>query len=82
MLHGYLIMMGYFINFVSGIILDIEGTLFLMVACLVVAVPLYILGEWMDGSLKADSQESEVRMQLFYILLRSHNLQCVILIFF
>lgn len=67
MVHVYLALMGYFISFVSGIILDVEGTLFLMVACLVVTVPFYVLGEWMHGSLKADSQKLEVRMQLCYI---------------
>ena len=60
MLHTILFLMGYFINFVSGIILDVQGMQYLIIVSLVVCLPLYLLAEWMHKSFKADNIELEV----------------------
>ena len=60
MYNGLLYMMGYFINFVSGIILDMQGMQYLIIVSLVVSLPLYLLGEWMHESSKTDKIISEV----------------------
>jgi len=60
MLYSISFLMGYFINFVSGVILDVQGVQYLIIVSLVVSLPLYLLGEWMCVSSKADSIILEV----------------------
>ena len=72
MLYSISFLMGYFINFVSGVILDVQGVQYLIIVSLVVSLPLYVLGEWMLGSSKADSIAVEVNHFCF--------IDCVILL--
>ena len=65
MYSSLLYMMGYFINFVSGIILDAQGMQCLIIVVLVVSLPLYLLGDWMHESSKVDNIGSQVKKFLF-----------------
>ena len=73
MLHSILFLMGYFINFVSGIILDVQGMQYLIIVFLVVCLPLYLLAEWMHKSFKDDNIELEVLFIDCVILLPEVN---------
>jgi len=46
MIYTVSFMVGYFINYVSGIILDVQGMQYLIAVCLIVSLPPYLLGEW------------------------------------
>jgi len=47
MLLSLLYMLGYFVNYVSGIILDVQGMQYLIVVSLVAGLPPHLLCEWM-----------------------------------
>jgi len=60
MLHCLSYLMGYFINFVSAVFLDSQGVQCVIILCLVVSLPLYLLAEWKHKSYKAGDIEFQV----------------------
>ena len=60
MLHTFLFLLGYFLNFASGIILEVQGMQYLLMVCMTISLPLYLLAEWMHKSYKANNKEVKV----------------------
>ena len=59
-LYALLFLLGYFIVFGSGFILDVQGVQWVMVAHICGSLPLYLIAEWLHKHFKLAATNSKV----------------------
>ena len=60
-MYSSLFLVGFIILFASGIIFDVHGVQWVMLACVCGSLPLYLIAEWLHEHFKCTSADSKVQ---------------------